>query len=129
MANVFDIKSANVVIGTAAVNTNFGIGAVPSGKQRFVTYVKAANLHRGAGSTNTLYLASHTTSQLTSSAEAIAAKKMTIPFIVGDIDQVVQVPEGGPDLQTPLFAIAASNYLAARTLTGNADVFVQYYDD
>jgi len=129
MANTFDIKSKNVVIGTAAANTNFDIGAVPAGKQRFVTYVKATNLHRGAGSTNTLYLASHTTSQLTSLAAATAAKKMTIPFIVGDIDQVVQVPDGGPDLQTPLFAIAASNYLSARTSTGNADVFVQYFDD
>jgi hypothetical protein len=129
MANTFDIKSKNVVIGTAAANTNFDIGAVPAGKQRFVTFVKAANLHRGAGSTNTLYLASHSTSQLTTSAAAIAAKKMTIPFIVGDTDQVVQVPEGGPDLQTPLFAIAASGYLAARTLTGNVDVFVQYFED
>lgn len=129
MANKFDIKSANIAIGTAAGNTNFGIGAVPAGKQRFITYVKATNLHRGAGATNTLYLASHTTSQLTSLAAASAAKKMTIPFIVGDIDQVVQVPKGSPDLQTPLFVIAASNYLAARTSTGNADVFVQYFDD
>lgn len=129
MANTFDIKSKNVVIGTAAANTNFDIGAVPAGKQRFVTFVKATNLHKGAGSTNTLYLASHTTSQLTTSAEAVAAKKMSIPFIIGNIDQVVQVPESGPDLQTPLFTISASGYLAARTLTGNADVFVQYYDD
>lgn len=128
MANKFDIKSANVVIGSGITN-NFGIGAVPDGKQRFVTFVKAVNLHTGAGSTNTLYLASHSTSQLASLADASAAKKMTLPFRISDVDQVRQIPEGGPDLQTPLFAIAASNFLAAMTSTGDADVFVQYYDD
>lgn len=127
--NVFDLKSANVVIGTAAANTNFNIGAVPAGKQRFITYVKAFNMYRGAG-TNTLYLASHTTSQLATLAAATAAKKMTLPFRIEDVaDQSVQVPEGGVDLQNPLFAIAASNYLAGRSTTGNVDVFVQYYDD
>jgi hypothetical protein len=129
MANVFDIKSANVIIGTAAANTNFDIGAVPAGKQRFITYVKAFNMYRGAGS-NTLYLASHSTSQLATLAAATAAKKMTIPFRIEDVaDQRVQVPERGPDIQTPLFTIAASNYLAARATTGNVDVFVQYYED
>ena len=129
MANVFDIKSANVIIGTAAANTNFDIGAVPAGKQRFITYVKAFNMYRGAA-TNTLYLASHTTSQLATLAAATAAKKMTIPFRLEDIaNQRVQVPESGPDLQTPLLTIAASHYLAARSTTGNVDVFVQYYDD
>jgi len=129
MANKFDIKSANVVIGTATANTDFGIGIVPAGKQRFVTFVKAVNLHTGAGSTNTLYLASHTTSQLATFAAATAAKKMTLPFKIGDVDQVRQVPEGGINLQTPLFAIAASNFLAGMTSTGDVDVFVQYYDD
>lgn len=129
MANVFDIKSASVIIGTAAANTNFDIGAVPAGKQRFITFVKAFNMYRGAG-TNTLYIASHTTSQLATLAAATAAKKMTIPFRIEDVaDQRVQVPERGPDLQTPLFTIAASNYLSARSTTGNVDVFVTYYDD
>ena len=129
MANVFDIKSANVTIGTAAANTNFDIGAVPAGKQRFITYVKAFNMYRGAG-TNTLYLASHTLSNLATLALATATKKMTIPFRIEDVaDQRVQVPERGPDIQTPLFTIAASNYLAGRATTGNVEVFVQYYDD
>ena len=129
MANVFDLKTANVTIGTAAANTSFGIGAVPAGKQRFITYIKAFNMYRGAG-TNTLYLASHTTSQLATLAAATAAKKMTIPFRIEDVNgQRVQVPERGPDLQTPLFAIAASNYIAGRSTTGDVEVFVQYYDD
>jgi len=129
MANVFDIKSANVTIGTAAANTSFGIGAVPAGKQRFITFVKAFNMYRGAG-TNTLYIASHSTSQLATLAAATAAKKMTIPFRIEDVsDQRGHVPEMGPDIQTTLFAIAADNYLAGRSTTGDVEVFVQYYDD
>jgi len=129
MANKFDIKSANVVIGASAGVTSFDIGAVPAGKQRFITFVKAFNMHRGAG-TNTLYLASHTLSNLATIGAATAAKKMTIPFRIEDVaDQRVQVPEGGIDLQTPLFTVAASNYLAGRSTTGNVDVFVQYYED
>lgn len=129
MANIYDLKSKNVVIGTAAANTSFGIGRVPEGKQRFVTLVRAANLHIGAGSTNTLYLASHTASQLATLAAATAAKKMTIPFRVGAEKQTEQVPEGEPNTLSPLFAIAASHFLAARMSRANADVFVQYYDE
>lgn len=129
MANRFDLKSKSVVIGTAAANTTVGIGRVPSGKQRFITFVKAVNMHTGAGSTNTLYLASHTASQLTSLASATARKKMAIPFKVSTVDQVRQVPEGAIDMQNPLFTIAASNFLAARTTNGDVDMFVQYYDD
>jgi hypothetical protein len=129
MANVYDLKSKNVVIGTGAANTTLGIGAVPAGKQRFVTFVKATNLHTGAGGTNTLYLASHTASTLASLAVATAAKKMTIPFTVGAPDQTEQVPEGSPDTMDPLFTVAEEKYLAARASRANIDLFVQYFDE
>lgn len=129
MANVFDLKSKSVVIGTAAANTSFGIGRVPAGKKRFITFVSAVNMHIGAGSTNTLYLASHTASQLTALTSATARKKIAVPFRVSTVDQVRQVPEGQIDLQNPLFSVAASNFLSARTTNGDVDVFVQYYDD
>lgn len=129
MVNLYDLKSKNVVIGTATANTTLGIGRVPDGKQRFVTFVKATNLHTGAGGTNTLYLASHSASQLATLAAATAAKKMTIPFTIGAADPSEQVPEGKPDMLNPLFHIAASNFLAARTSRGNVDLFVQYYDE
>lgn len=129
MPNIYDLKSENVVIGTAAANTSLGIGRVPAGKQRFVTFVKATNLHIGAGGTNTLYMASHTASQLANLPLATAAKKMTIPFRVDGEKQTEQVPEGEPDMNNPLFAIAASNFLAARTSRASVDLFIQYYDE
>ena len=129
MPNTYDLKSVNVVIGTAAANTSLGIGRVPAGKQRFVTFVKASNLHIGAGGTNTLYLASHTASQLATLAAATAAKKMTIPFRVDADKQTEQVPEAEPDINNPLFAVVASNFLAARASRANVDLFVQYYDE
>ncbi|MCK5639770.1 MAG: hypothetical protein KAJ19_03195 [Gammaproteobacteria bacterium] len=129
MVNLYDLKSKNVVIGTATANTTLGIGRVPDGKQRFVTFVKATNLETGAGGTNTLYLASHSASQLATLAAATAAKKMTIPFVIGAANQSEQVPGGQPDMLNPLLNIAASNFLSARTSRGNVDLFVQYYDE
>jgi len=129
MANIYDIKTANVVIGSAAGTTNFGIGVVPTGKQRFVTFVKATNLFQGAGGTNTLYLASHTTSSVATLAAATAAKKMTVPFRLDDEDQTRQVPEGSMDTGTPLFVIAGSHCLVGCCSRGSVDVFVKYYDE
>ena len=129
MANLYDIKTANVVIGSQTGTTSFGIGAVPAGKQRFVTFVKAANLFQGAGGTNTLYLASHTTSSIATLAAATAAKKMTIPFRLDDEDQTRQVPEGSADIETPLFVIAGSHCLVGCCSRGSVDVFVKYYDE
>ena len=129
MGNIYDIKSANVVIGSQAGTTNFGIGAVPTGKQRFVTFVKATNLFQGAGGTNTLYLASHTSSSVASLAAATAAKKMTIPFRLDDEDHTRQVPEGTMDIESPLFVIAGSHCLVGCCSRGSVDVFVRYHDE
>jgi len=129
MTNKFDIKSKNIVIGTASANTVFGIGRVPAGKQRFVTFVKAACVEYGGGATNTLYLGEYTASRVTSLAIATAAKKLTIPFDSTLEKQSEQVPEGGIDIESPLFVIEQSNFLVGRTSRGNIDVFVRYYDD
>lgn len=129
MANIYDIKTANVVIGSQTGLTNFGIGVVPTGKQRFVTFVKATNLFQGAGGTNTLYLASNASSAVTTLAAATAAKKMTIPFRLDDEDQTRQVPEGSADIDTPLFVIAGSHCLVGCCSRGSVDVFVRYHDE
>lgn len=129
MANLYDIKSANVVIGSQAGTTNFGIGVVPTGRQRFITFVKAANLFQGAGGTNTLYLASNASSAVTTLATATGAKKMTIPFRLDDEDQTRQVPEGTADIENPLFVIAGSHCLVGCCSRGSVDVFVRYHDE
>lgn len=129
MANIYDLKSKNVVIGTQAGTVSFGMGAVPSGKQRFVTYVKATNINHGVGPTNTLYLASNAADSITNIATATGSKKLTIPFDASVPDNTRQVPDGGPDTVNPLFAVAASHYLIGCASRKPIDVFVQYYDE
>lgn len=128
MANIFDLKSKNVVIGSAAGTTTFGIGAVPAGKQRFVTFIKAVNLHHGAGATNTLYLATNSAATI-ALATAMANKKLSVPFRTGELDDVRQIPNDGGDIENPLFSISGSNYLCGCASRAGIDVFVQYYDD
>lgn len=129
MANLYDLKSKNVVIGTQAGTASFGMGVVPAGKTRFITYVKAANINHGVGPTNTLYLASNTADSITTIATATANKKLTIPFDAGVPDNSRQVPDGGPDTTNPLFTIAASHYLIGCASRKPIDVFVQYYEE
>lgn len=129
MANKYDIKSKSVIIGTASTNTSFGIGRVPAGKQRFITFVKAACIAYGGGATNTLYLVDYTASRVGSLASAQTHKKLTIPFDSTLEKQSEQVPEGGIDMENPLFVIDQSNFLVGRTSRGNIDIFVRYHDD
>lgn len=131
MANKYDIKSKNVLIGTAAlaVGTDIDIGRVPAGKQRFVTYVKAAPIAYGGGATNTLYLGEYSAAQVML-ATATTNSKLTIPFDSANLDsQDKQIPQGGIDVENPLFAIAQSQFLVGVSSRGNIDLFVQYYDD
>jgi len=130
MTNKYDIKSKNIVIGTAAavVGTDIGIGRVPAGKTRFVTFVKAACIAYGGGATNTLYLSEYSAAQ-TELATAVANKKLTIPFDSTLERQEEQVPEGGIDVENPLFTIEQSQFLVGVTSRGNIDLFVQYHDD
>jgi len=130
MANKYDIKSKNVLIGTAAavVGTDIDIGRVPAGKQRFVTYVKAACREYVGAATNTLYLGEYSAAQV-KLATATTNKKLTIPFDSGFERQSEQVPEGRIDVENPLFVLAQSQFLVGVTSRGNIDLFVQYYDD
>jgi hypothetical protein len=129
MANIYDIKSKNVVIGTQAGTVSFGIGQVPAGKTRFITYVKATNINHGVGPTNTLYMAENAADSITGIATATASKKLTIPFNADLSENERQVPNGGPDTDRPLFTVAASHYLIGCTSRKPIDVFVQYYDE
>jgi len=130
MANKYDIKSKNVVIGTAlaVVGTDIDIGRVPGGKQRFVTYVKAAPIAYGGGATNTLYLGEYSAAQV-KLATAQTNKKLTIPFDSTREKQEEHVPNNGVDVDNPLFVLAQSQFLVGVSSRGSIDLFVQYYDD
>jgi len=129
MANLYDLKSKNVVIGTQAGTVSFGMGVVPAGKTRFITYVKAANINHGVGPTNTLYLASNAADSITGIATATANKKLTVPFDANVPENSHQVPDGGPDNMNPLFTVAASHYLIGCASRKPIDVFVQYFEE
>jgi len=130
MSNKFDIKTKNVVIGSAAAApvASFELGAVPAGKQRFVTFIKAVNLHHGAGATNTLYIATNSAATI-GPVTAATSKALTVPFRIGEHDDVRQIPGGGGDIDNPLFNINASHHLVGCASQGDVDVFVNYYDD
>jgi len=129
MANVYDLKSKNVVIGTGAavVGTDIGIGAVPAGKTRFITYVKAVNVNHGVGPTNTLYLGEYSAARV-KLGTATTNKRLTIPFDAAVPDNTRHVPNGTPHVESSLFTISASQYLVGCTSRKPIDVFVQYYE-
>lgn len=120
-AKNYDLKTMSKVITTAVAT--LGLGAVPTGMKRYVTFVSMNNT---AGQQNTLYLCSAANSANTSTVTlASAAQKFSRQLETGETDQI---PRGTPDAENPLFSIAAGAYANARTNKGACKVFMQYYD-
>ncbi len=121
IAQNYDIKTMSKVIGTAVAT--LALGAVPAGMKRYITLVRANNI---AGANNTLYLCSAANSANVSTvALASAAQKYSIQLEAGESDEF---PRSRPSTKNPLFSIAASAYVNARTNNGNVRLFLQYYD-
>lgn len=121
IAQNYDLKTKSIVIGTAVAT--LGLGAVPAGMKRYVTLVRVNNI---AGANNTIYLCSAANSVNTSTvALASAAQKYAIQLEAGESDEF---PKSNPSAKNPLFSIAASAYVNARTNNGNVRLFLQYYD-
>lgn len=117
----YDIKTLSKVISTAVAT--LGLGAVPVGMKRYVTMVRSNNI---AGANNTLYICSGTNSTSPgTTASASAAQKYSIQLEAGESDEF---PRSTPDVSHPLFSIAASSYIVAKTNFGSARLFLQYYD-
>lgn len=118
----YDIRTLSKVIST--VNTGLGIGAVPTGMKRWVTFVRVDNAYGGE---NKLILASATGSAAASTvALASAAAKDRITLQAKE--HFSNPPRGPSDPEFPLFSIAESKYLQAKTTRGQVNLFVQYYD-
>lgn len=118
----YDLKTVSKIIGTA--NAGLGIGAVPTGMKRWVTFVRVDNVYGGE---NKLILASVTLSAAASTvALASAAAKDRIAL---QAKEHFANPQNGPSGEEfPLFSIAASKFLQAKTTRGDMNVFIQYYD-
>jgi len=121
IAQNYDRKTLSKVISTAVAT--LGLGAVPVGMKRYVTMVRANNT---AGANNTLYLCSAANSANVSTVTlASAAQKYAIQLEAGESDEF---PKSTPNVENPLFSIAAGAYVNAKTNTGTVRLFLQYYD-
>lgn len=118
----YDLRTVSKIIST--INTGFGIGAVPTGMKRWVTFIRLDNVYGGE---NKLILASVTGSTAASTialASAAAKERITLQAKEHFAD-----PARGPsDPVFPLFSIAAGKYLQGKTTRGQMNVFLQYYD-
>ncbi len=118
----YDIRTISKIIST--VNTGLGLGAVPTGMKRWVTFVRADNVYGGE---NKLILASVTGSVAASTftlASAAAKDRITLQ----SKEHFADPPQGPTDPEFPLFSIAESRYLQAKTNRGQVNLFIQYYD-
>lgn len=121
IAQNYDLKTMSKQIGSAVVT--LGLGAVPVGMKRYITMIRANNI---AGANNTLYICSGTGSATPSTtASASAAQKYVVQLEAGESDEF---PRSKSDPKNPLFSIAASAYVVAKTDRGNCRLFMQYYD-
>lgn len=122
IAQNYDLKTLQIQI-TSTVAT-LGIGVVPVGMKRYVTFVSLTNTQGGS---NRAVLCSAANSANTSTITlASAAAKFTAQMVA---DENRQIPDGcAPEAGKPLFSIAAGAYMNALTSRGTADLFIQYYD-
>lgn len=118
----YDLRTISKVIST--INTGFGIGAVPSGMKRWVTFIRVDNVYGGE---NKLILASVTGNAAASTvalASAAAKERITL-----QAKEHLSIPQRGPaDPAFPIFSIAESKYLQAKTTRGEINISIQYYD-
>jgi len=118
----YDIRTLSKIISTT--NTGFGIGIVPTGMKRWVTFIRADNVYGGE---NKLIFASVTGNAAASNLTLIsAAAKERITLQAKE--HFADPPRGPSDPQFPLFSIAEGKYLQAKTNRGQANIFLQYFD-
>jgi len=116
-----DINTVNKLISSTIAD--LGLGAVPTGMKRYVTFMRLDNVHGGK---QKVYIASATTATYTTTPTlASAASKITANI---EADEEECIPPGVPDVDHPLFSIAAGKYINALTDRGGAYLFMQYYD-
>lgn len=116
-----DLKTVNKLIGSASVD--LGLGAVPTKMKRYVTFMRLDNVYGGK---QRVFIASTTaTTYASTPTRASAAAKIAINI---EADEDGSIPPGVPDVDHPLFSVAAGKYIDALTNRGDAYLFMQYYD-
>jgi hypothetical protein len=117
-----DVKTVSQMIGSAAAT--LGIGAIPTGMKRYVTFLRVDNVYAGL---QRVYIASLTTA---ASVCVTATATLTAKIVLNiEADEEESVPPGVPDTEHPLFSIASEHFVGAVTNRGDAYMFMQYYDE
>jgi len=118
----YDLKTFCKVITTNP--TSLGLGYVPTGKQRYITFLRVENQFAGD---NKLFIVSVADETYASTpARASTVKK---EFFLLSQGAHRTVPEHGPtEARRPLFAIAETKYLNALTDQGAVALTCQYYE-
>ena len=119
----YDIKTVSKVIGTNI--TSIGLGAVPSGMKRWVTFMRTDNVYGGE---NKLFLCSSTAETVTSTP-TLASAAAKDRFTLQAKEHFADPPQGPADPEFPLFSIAEGKYLTALTNRGDTNLMLQYYDE
>lgn len=131
-----DLKTASKTFKLNASATNIG-GQVPAGMKRWVTFLMVDTNMKGDASDGVIHFASIPISNPTkASIVAVDSRKLKLEWMASDLSLCncgglpFQIPAGGPDPDSPLFSIAAGNFLAVFTSLGaTANVFMQYFDE
>lgn len=117
-----DVKTVSQMIGTGAAT--LGIGAIPAGMKRYVTFLRVDNVYAGL---QRAYIASLTTAaSVCVTATATLTSKIVLNIEAGEEESV---PPGVPDIEHPLFSIASEHFVGAVTNRGDAYLFMQYFDE
>ena len=119
----YDIKTVSKVIGTNI--TSLGLGAVPSGMKRWVTFLRADNVYGGE---NKLFIVS-ATAETGASTPTLASAAAKDRITLQAKEHFAGPPQGPADPNYPLFSIAEDKYLTALTNRGDTNLTVQYYDE
>lgn len=121
MVENYDLKTISLMIGTGTPFST-GMGVVPTGMTRFVTFVKSQNQ---LAASNCLFLATAATVG-TMSTPTLASASQKDAISLQSMDMVAYPDK--PNVENPLFSIAAGKYLDAVTDRGDMRLFMQYYD-
>ena len=106
--------------------TSLGLGAVPTGTTRYITFLRAEN---GFAGDNKLYIVSVATETYASTIARASTVKKDFYLLANGDTRIILIPELGPSpYYRPLFSIAADAYLNGITDKGAVTIFGQYYE-
>jgi len=119
MVRKHDIRTVCKVT-LSCVPTNLGLGVVPNGMKRWVTFVRVQN---EASAVSRFLIGSGTTATHVTMANAKFCH-----YCAGGTYEIFESPDS-PNPDKPLFSIDANRYLTAYASTTSISIFVQYYDE